>query len=259
VSPVVVIIQARFNSSRLRGKVLMDLRGRTVLARVIERVARTRGLDAMVVATTTRDDDDATAAEAARLGASVFRGAEHDPLGRYAGAALQSRAGTVVRVTADCPLFDPDVLSDMLVRWNDSRRDRPSPDYFSNCRPRTFPRGLDAEIFTAAALRHADAHATSPYDREHVTPYIIESGRFRLDNHTAPADHSHHRWTLDTAEDWAFVDAVYGELGGAAHFTTADVLALLERRPDLVALNAHVPQHPSAFGYQRSAKKPDSR
>ncbi len=103
-SPTVAIIQAMFNSSRLPGKILRLLRGRTVLARVVERVSRTRGLDAIVVATTTRRYDDATASEAERAGVTVFRGSEQDVLGRYAGSARQAGAATIVRVTADCPL-----------------------------------------------------------------------------------------------------------------------------------------------------------
>jgi spore coat polysaccharide biosynthesis protein SpsF len=219
----------------------MRLDGRTVLARVVERVSRARGLDAVIVATTTRGDDDATAEEAARAGAVVFRGSELDVLARYVGAARRSGAAGIVRVTADSPLFDPHVLSAMLVRWKDSRASGAPPDYLSNCRPRTFPRGLDAEIFTTQALLAADAGTRSAYEREHVTTHIVESRRFRLDNYSAPADNSRHRWTLDTPDDWAFMEAVHDAFASdQSSLATEELLALLERRPDIVALNAHV-------------------
>ena len=235
----VAIIQARMASTRLPGKVLLPLCGHSVLAQVLGRVAAARGIERVVVATGTGAEDDAVAAEAARYGAMVYRGSPDDVLARYHGAAIQAGADTVVRVTADCPLLDPELLTEMLVRF----RER-SCDYLSNCQVRSYPRGLDVEIFTMGALVRSHAEATSPHQREHVTPYIYEHpAQFATEPYIGTPDRSAHRWTLDMPEDWALIQAIYARLGsGRAIFSTAAVLDLLDANPELVALNAHVVQ-----------------
>jgi spore coat polysaccharide biosynthesis protein SpsF len=240
----VAIVQARMGSTRLPGKVLEDLCGETVLGRVIERVAACERIDDVVVATTDLSRDDAVAREAARRGAKVFRGSEEDVLGRYFGAATKFSAEVVVRVTADSPLFDPELLSEMLKRFFELQsRDTPV-DYLSNTRTRSYPVGLGAEIFTCDALERAAREATDPYDREHVTPYLYrEPGRFRVHAYVGEVDLSQHRWTLDTPEDLRFVRAVYSTLTDAGtDVTTQSVLDLLRAHPELAALNAHVQQ-----------------
>lgn len=236
----VAVIQARMGSTRLPGKVLLPLGGATVLGQVIRRVRACPGLDAVVVATTGRAADDPVAAEAARHGAGVFRGSEDDVLARYHEAARAAGAQTVVRVTADCPLFDPAVLAAMLVRW---RRAQPL-DYLSNSLERTYPRGLDAEVFGFAALERAHREARRPWEREHVTPYLYgHPERFRLAQCRGGRDLSAHRWTLDTPEDWELIRRIYDALGAdGALFSTDAVLALLAAHPDWPALNAHVEQ-----------------
>lgn len=241
------IIQARMGSTRLPGKVLRALGGRTVLAHVIGRVQRCALLDAVVVATSTLRADDAVAREALAQGAQVFRGSEDDVLARYHGAALEARADNIVRVTADCPLFDPGLLRRMLETFL-ARRAQPGASplfYLSNTHGRrSFPRGLDAEIFTMQALAAAHAAAREPWEREHVTPYIYgHPERFVLESFEQAADHSAQRWTLDTEEDWALIQAIYAALGtGGREFTTEEVLGYLAGHPELVALNAHVEQ-----------------
>jgi spore coat polysaccharide biosynthesis protein SpsF len=243
----VAIIQARAGSTRLPGKVLRELCGRTVLAQVIRRVARCPLLDAVVVATTTGRADDAVEREARAQGAQVFRGSEDDVLARYHGAALEAGADNIVRVTADCPLFDPEVLGRMLEAFFARRAKLGATAllYLSNTLGRrTFPRGLDAEIFTMAALSAAHAAAREPWDREHVTPYFYgHPERFVLESFQQAADCSAHRWTLDTEEDWALIHAIHAALGADGRdFTTREVLAYLAAHPELVALNAHVEQ-----------------
>lgn len=235
----VAIIQARYGATRLPGKVLRRLGGRTVLAQVIARVRTCRQLDGVVVATTEQGADGAVAAEAERCGAGVFRGSEEDVLGRYYFAARESQADVIVRITADCPLYDGALLDRMLTDFR-----RAPVDYLSNVIHRTFPRGLDTEIFTFAALERAQGEARRPHEREHVTPYFYQHPeRFQLRSYEEQPDLSGLRWTLDTPEDWELVEAVYAALQPAGRmFGTADILNLLNAHPELSKLNAHVEQ-----------------
>lgn len=244
------IIQARMGSTRLPEKVLLNLCGKSVLAHVVERVRVSRAVDEIVVATTDRQADDAIAAAAAALGATPFRGSEEDVLSRYYLAAVESRAETIVRITADCPLFDGELLRAMLAEFTAANRPGQSAriDYLSNTLTRTYPRGLDAEIFTFAALEQAYRAATRPSEREHVTPFIYSHPQlFNLRNFAADHDYSRYRWTLDTEDDWRLIEAIYGRLYHRDRlFGTRETLALLEREPALAKLNAHVTQKAAA-------------
>lgn len=233
----IAIIQARMGSTRLPGKVLKPLAGDTVLGHVVRRVREAKRLKGVCIATTESPADDPIVAEAARLGASCWRGSENDVLGRYLGAAQALGASVIVRVTSDCPLFDGALLDKMLAEFSATN----GLDYLSNVQERRFPRGLDAEIFTTAALSLAHRKAKQSHEREHVTPYIYHHPeQFRLSSFVEKTDLSRHRWTLDTPEDWQFVEAIYAALG--PRFTTADVLNLLKAKPELAKLNAHVEQ-----------------
>jgi spore coat polysaccharide biosynthesis protein SpsF len=173
-----------------------------------------------------------------------FRGSEADVLSRYHGAALACGADAIVRVTSDCPLFDSTVLDAMLVIFRNANCDAVKVDYMSNVERRTFPRGLDAEIFTFAALDRAQKEARLDYEREHVTPYIhLHSEWFRIGSFEGAVDLSRHRWTLDTPEDWELIETIFNTLGKDGRiFSTEDVLKLLNERPELAKLNAHVEQ-----------------
>lgn len=231
-------------STRLPGKVLRHLGGRSVLSHVVERVRASRALDDVVVATTDRPHDEPIVRENAVLDVRTFRGSEEDVLARFHGAA--HRADVVVRVTADCPLLDPSVLRGMVQRFHAVLTSGARLDYLSNIVERTFPRGLDAEVFTYAALDVAHREARAPFEREHVTPYIYHHpGRFVLADYTNAENLSHHRWTLDTEEDFAFLSEVFDALHREGEiFGTDTVLALLRRRPRLAALNVDVQQKP---------------
>lgn len=248
----VAIIQARMGSTRLPGKVLKQVRGASILEHVLGRVRAARLLDAVCVATTRSSTDDPLVQECGRLDADVYRGSEQDVLARYHGAAASLGATVVVRITSDCPLYDPEMLDELLGEWRTLNGSEQRVDYLSNCTlRRTFPRGLDTEIFTFAALDRAFREAASSHEREHVTPYLYGHPElFRLRSYEGNQDLSHHRWTLDTPEDLAFVESVYGELHDATRlFTTADVLKLLKARPELMKLNADVAQkhHDNTF------------
>ncbi len=235
---IVVIIQARMGSTRLPGKVMKDLRGQTVLARVVARVRRAREVGEVVIATTHRPEDDVIVEECRRLAVRVFRGEVNDVLDRYYQAAKQEGAEAIVRITSDCPLIEP-VVTDATIRAFLERR----PDYASNVLRRTYPRGLDTEIMTWEALARSWRQAKEPYQREHVTPYIYENpDQFTLHSVQGETDYSGHRWTVDEPEDLAFLRAVYEGLEDDDCFSWEDVLALLEREPGLMELNRHVSQ-----------------
>ncbi len=244
---IVAIIQARTGSNRLPGKVLLPLCGSTVLGQVASRVKSSTQLDAVWIATTTDLGDDAVQSEATRLGLPCFRGSVEDVLGRYHDSAVAAAADAVVRVTSDCPLFDSALLNQMLVEFRAEIGAGKSIDYMSNVIERTYPRGLDAEIFTMAALDRAWREATRNHDREHVTPYFYTNPeRFKLRSYRGQQNRSQHRWTLDTTADWDFVQAVYAQLFRLNQpFGTDDVLALLARKPEIMALNAHIEQKKS--------------
>ena len=228
---IVAIIQARMGSTRLPGKVLMNLDGRTVLARVFERVSRFKSIQSVVVATSTNRENDDIAAECARLGVSCVRGSENDVLDRYVQAARKHKAEAIVRITADCPLIDPEVSDSVVKEFL-----RQHADYASNVFPRTYPRGLDTEVFTRDALEQAWEESTEPHQREHVTPYLYEHPQiFQMASTQAEADYSFHRWTLDTPEDMELIRTIYARFPGSAHFTWREVLEALEREPKLVA------------------------
>jgi spore coat polysaccharide biosynthesis protein SpsF len=233
----VAIVQARLGSSRLPGKVLADLGGHTMLARVVRRVRRAT-LDSVVVATTTHPHDDPIDEECRRLGVAVFRGDEDDVLDRYHRAAQAYTARVVVRVTADCPFIDPaliDRVADAL--------DFEEADYASNVQKRTYPRGLDAEAATADALARAWREAKAPHQRAHVMPFLYENpALFRLASVENDSVLGHIRWTVDTAEDFALARALYERVGNDDGVSWRQVLAVFEEDPALAALNRGVSQ-----------------
>lgn len=235
---LVAIVQARMGSSRLPGKVLQDLEGETVLARVLNRLRRARLINELLVATTEHSADDAIVQECRRHSVAVCRGDQDDVLDRYFRAAQLAKAEIVVRITSDCPLIDPEITDQTIAAFVQSR-----PDYASNVLVRTYPRGLDTEVMSFDALARAWQEARKPYQREHVTPYIYEhSAQFKLLSVTGDADHSGHRWTVDTPQDLELVRAIYVRLKGKAMFLWRDVLDLVEQDPGLADLNRSVRQ-----------------
>jgi spore coat polysaccharide biosynthesis protein SpsF (cytidylyltransferase family) len=231
----VAIIQARMGSSRLRGKVLEDLDGAAVLARVIARAKAIPGIERVGVATPDTPENDAIAAEAERRGALVHRGPEHDVLARYAGAAKAWDASVVMRITSDCPFLDSQVSGGVLALFL-----KGGLDYASSIDPRTWPKGLDTEVFSRAALDEAHEKATLQPDREHVTPYIRREPQFRrASTRCADGDFGEWRWTLDYPEDLAFCRAIQARAKTALP-TFDDIRAILAREPELADLNAHM-------------------
>lgn len=235
------ILQARYSSRRLPGKVMKPLLGRPMLARQIERLKRAKSIDRLVVATSVENSDDPIGALCDKLAVDCYRGELNDVLDRVYHAAKEFSediaADHVVRLTADCPVTDPRLI-DQLVDFHL----RGQYDYSSNCLEPTFPDGLDAEVMSFAALEEAWMEARQPDHLEHVTPFIYsQPERYKLGSFTQEDDLSGLRWTVDEPADFAFVKRVFGALYPKnPDFGTTDLLDLLVRRPELTRLNDHL-------------------
>lgn len=234
---VVAIIQARMSASRLPGKVLEDIAGEPMLVRVVERVKGAKSIDKVVVATSDQPADAAVEKLCKERGFSCFRGHENDVLDRFMKAAesIGAKSGdTLVRITADCPLMDPAVIDKVVAAKT------ADVDYATNVIRYTYPDGLDVEVFSFDSLARAWKEATDPVHREHVTPYIRTTGKFRVTNVECEVDWSKkdYRWTVDEPADLTFVRAVFERLGKDRMFGMEEVTKLLEREPSLLNTNA---------------------
>jgi spore coat polysaccharide biosynthesis protein SpsF len=238
---VTAIIQARMGSTRLPGKVLKDVAGRPMIEQMMHRLSRAKRLNRIVAATSTTVGDDPLAELLYKNGILTFRGPENDVLSRYYEAAKVFNADVVVRLTGDCPLIDPFIVDEVVKRHLDS-----DADYTSNTLERTFPLGMDTEVFSFKVLEKAYRQAKENYQREHVTPYFyLNPGIFKLQG--IKAEGKLHRpdlrLTVDTAEDLELIRAIYNRLGqNGRFFNTEEVIELLDTLPELVAINVHVQQ-----------------
>ena len=230
----VALIQARMGSSRFPGKVLADLSGRPMLWHVVKRVRQARNVDKVVIATTNEAADDPIAQFCAQEGIDCFRGSEQDVLDRFYRAAKASGADVVIRITADCPLIDAEVIDRVIARF-----ELGDCDYACNVIRYTYPDGLDTEVFSFQALERAWREAGKPSEREHVTPYL-RTGKFRTANveSEAPVSPAKYRWTVDHPADLEFVRRVYAEFSKNGKFGFREVFDLLKERPDLATIQA---------------------
>lgn len=241
----IAIIQARLGSTRLPGKVLADVGGVPLLARMIERLRAARNLAGIVVATPDGERDAPIRALAERLGVPCFAGSEDDVLSRYAGAAAAHGADPIIRLTSDCPLIDPEIVDLCVATFLAT----PDCEYLSL--GGSFPDGLDTEVIAAATLRRAHADARLRSEREHVTPFVWKRPDvFRCTSVTFPERLGHMRWTVDEPRDLELVRAVFAKLHSPERvFGWRDVVALLAAEPELTGLNAHIERN---AGYRKS-------
>lgn len=236
---IVTVVQVRRGSSRLPDKVFRPLSGKSLFVRQVERVMASRLCGQVVIATTTDPGDDLVCEVCRQEGLACFRGHGEDLLDRHYQAAVKYGADIVIKIPGDCPLIDP-VVIDQVIAYYLENADR--YDYVSNLHPATFPDGNDVEIMPLAVMEEAWRQATRGFEREHTTPYIWERPeRFRIGNVVMEggADHSMtHRLTIDYEEDYRFIKAVWEELWPVNRlFGVRDILDLLERRPDIYAIN----------------------
>ena len=231
---IVAIIQARMGSSRFPGKVLKELGGVPLLWHTTQRIRRVTRIDDMVLATSDSEKDEPLVDFADREGLTLFRGSEQDVLERYYLAARKMEAEVIVRITGDCPFIDIEVTDKIVERFM-----RGEADYCSNTLERRYPIGTDTEVFSRAVLETALKEATLREDREHVTPYIYNNrNRFRCKNVGNTSDLSYIRHCVDFEEDYLFVKALFGDLGGTnIFFSTTDVERLIAKKPWLLEIN----------------------
>lgn len=237
----VIIVQARMTSTRLPGKVLKEVLGKTLLEYLIERLRRVKLADEIVIATTINHTDQPIVDLCRRLNVAVTRGSEHDVLARYYEAAKLHHADVIVRVTSDCPAIDPAVIDRVIAFY----RDHPGQyDYVSNSLKQSFPYGMAVEVFPFNALEEAAREAKADPEREHVSPFLYtRPERYRIGQVVYPRNLSHHRWTVDTPEDFELIRLILEALYPVKpEFEMQDVLALLDQHPDWVQINAHVQQ-----------------
>jgi spore coat polysaccharide biosynthesis protein SpsF (cytidylyltransferase family) len=242
------VIQARMGSTRLPGKSLVEIAGQPLLGHVIDRTKACQLVHEVVLATTIEPEDTALIALAGAKGIGSYRGSVDDVLDRFYQAALSVRADNVVRITADDPFKDPEVIDLVIQRL----LDRPELDYASNTMIPTFPEGLDVEVFRFSALAKAWRESRLMSEREHITPYIWKNpSLFRLENVAHGCDLSKLRWTLDYEADLAFTRAVYHRLYSGRIFGMGEILRLLEAEPNLALINTGIQRN---AGYLKSTQ-----
>jgi len=236
-----VIIQTRMGSTRLPGKVMLDLYGKPVICHVIERIKQSKEIDDIILATTTLAQDDVIEEQAEKNHIKCFRGSVDDVLSRYYYCAVEYKLKTVVRITSDCPLIDPFVTDSIIKCFKNNQYDiatNASPDL----KNRTYPRGLDTEVLSFDLLKNAFDNAREKYQREHVTPYIYEKAE-NIYYYKDSKDFSNYRWTLDTYEDFELIKTIYKNLYRSKHdFYYKDILTLIEKYPYISKINESVQQ-----------------
>jgi spore coat polysaccharide biosynthesis protein SpsF len=236
---VTAIMQARLGSSRLPGKVLLKVNGKTFLEHAFQRLQLADSVDTAVIATTTESADEAIASFCENRGWAHHRGSELDVLDRYYQTACLFPADIIVRVTSDCPLLDSSIIDEVV---NALKADLQNTSYAANVlAPRHFPRGLDVEAFTFTALKKAWIEASLPSHREHVTPFInTQSNIFSQKSISYPENLSHHRWTLDTSEDHELLSKILDAKPNPTHWL--EILELVANNPGWEAINATIEQ-----------------
>lgn len=238
---VSAIIQARMGSTRLPGKVLKKILGKTLLEYQIERVKRAKTIDEIIIATTTKENDDPIVLLCQQLSIPFYRGSEEDVLSRYYEAATEFGTDVIVRLTSDCPIIDPNVIDKVVGHYLENSNQY---DYVSNTLTRTYPRGLDTEVISYEVLKRTHEETKELKYREHVTAYIYQHpDQFRLCNVSNEKDESKHRWTVDTEEDFLLIKKILEELYPITPlFTLEDVIQVLQEKPEWVKINAHIEQ-----------------
>ncbi|MDM5246498.1 glycosyltransferase family protein [Lysinibacillus sp. G4S2] len=236
---VTAIIQARMGSTRLPGKILKEVNGKPLLAYQLERIARSNYIGKVVIATTVAPKDDVVIEFCENYGVDYYRGSEDDVLSRYYEAAEQYGGDTIVRLTSDCPIIDPVIVDETIQYFLNNHF-----DYVSNTIERTYPRGLDTEIFSKSALERAYKEATLTRDKEHVTAYMYSNPEsFSLGYIKNKQDYSQYRWTVDTLEDYELIKLILMSIYPFnKEFSWKDVLSLLAENPEWNDINALIEQ-----------------
>jgi len=239
---VAAIIQARMESTRLPGKVLKDVLGKPLLELLIERLKACQTIDEVIIATSVNPADDPIEKLAQKISVKYFRGSEEDVLDRYYQTAKKFKVDYIVRITADCPLVDPQIVDEVVQVFLKSQTTAEPLDYAANVLKPTYPDGIDVEVFSFKMLNKLQESSTQKYQREHVCTYMAEHPEeFRIKNIPYHKDLSMHRWTIDNPEDYELIKAIFeGLYPKKKIFYMDDILKFLDEHPGLRNLNAHL-------------------
>lgn len=233
-----VIIQARMGSTRLPGKIMKKIEQKTVLEYVISSLEKSKFIQEIVIATTKNKEDDVIEDKVKKLGKKIYRGSQDNVLERYTFAARENKLDIVIRITSDCPLIDVNIVDSIISEFIDKK-----PDYISNTIKRTYPRGMDCEVFSINSLERAYTDAESDSDKEHVTPYIYKNqDKFKISNYCADEDNSKYRITLDVEEDFEVISFIIKEINNKRlDFSYESVIKIIEDSK-IYTINQHVEQ-----------------
>jgi glutamate-1-semialdehyde 2,1-aminomutase len=232
---IVAIVQARMGSTRLPNKVMKPIMGVPIIELLLVRLAKSRQIDQIVLATSTDERNTTMVKHVQKLGFVCVSGSESDVLERYVVAARQAQADVVVRITGDCPLIDPELVDKAIAHFKTE-----GVDYLSNVAPASYPDGLDIEVFTIEALERAGRESQDPFDHEHVTPYLRKHDFFRTSVMQHIEDLSDLRWTVDEPADFEVVSNVFAHFSPNIHFSWTDVLELQRKQPEFFAANHNI-------------------
>ena len=232
------IIQARCGYTRLPGKIFKDINGKPLLWHVVNRLTYVDLIDNIVVATTTNEKDNLTEEWCKKNEIKCYRGSEEDVLNRFYGAATEFPCDIIVRVTADDPFKEPKIINKIIKKLIDEKL-----DLSTNVFPPSYPEGLDCEVFTFDVLQTMEKTTNNSYDREHVTPYIYNNpDKFKIGNISSTRQLSSYRWTIDSAEDYEMVNAIYNKRKNEKDklLLMEEILEILEENPEIIDINSNV-------------------
>ena len=238
---VLAIVQARMGSTRFPGKVLKTVNGKSLIEILFHRLSNSKKIDKIILATAKNKENDILVETVIKLGYDVFRGSENDVLDRYYQAAKQYKPETIVRITGDCPIIDPQLVDNVIKLFQEK-----NVDYVTNGNPPTYPDGLDTEVFSFSALEAAQNHATKSYDREHVTSFIYTNSRFKCANYSNIDDYSTERWTVDEPEDFSVVSNIIKHFSPDLDFFWKEVLELKQSYPEYFMANQDIRRNEGA-------------
>lgn len=238
---VTAIIQARMGSTRLPGKVLKKVKGKSLLEYQMERVKASKGIDQIVIATTINSEDDIIEQFCVKNDIKYYRGSETDVLTRYYEAACKFGGETIVRLTSDCPIIDPVVIDETISYYEENYE---ILDYVTNTLICAYPRGYDVEVFSKEVLEKAYKMAFSQSDREHVTAYIYKNADvFNIGHYGKESSYSNYRLTVDTKEDFQLVSTIISNLYHKNHlFNLHEITDLFNDHPEISSINSNVKQ-----------------
>ena len=229
---VLCIVQARMNSSRLPGKVLKKIGDKYLIEILLKRLAKSKMVSKIVVAISNSRKDDILESKVKKIGFDVYRGDENDVLNRFYKTSKVYKYNTIIRLTGDCPLIDPNLVDKVVNFYIENKC-----DYVSNVNPPTFPDGLDVEVFSADVLRQANKKAKTSFEREHVTPWIRGNKELSVLNFENDVNYSNNRWTVDQNEDLILISNILKEFKNNLDFGWREILSLKKKKPEIFKIN----------------------